>query len=193
MIPFDFQLRTRIVFGPNSIDSLGELTRDELPRQIGHSETLFGYELIGPTSGNLPDQLRGDQLSADLASVTQGDSRRGGSPENGEDLSATRVGGSSGKVGEPKRVLIVSDPGVCAAGHVQRGSTRWNEPVCGPSYSPKPVRIRPRVRWSWGRRVGSKVSSRCARRTGRGKCPRLCQGDQLHLHERRTHEGLLGQ
>ena len=34
MIPFDFQLRTRIVFGPDTVDALGELARDLDARRV---------------------------------------------------------------------------------------------------------------------------------------------------------------
>ena len=81
MIPFDFQLRTRIVFGPNEIESLGELARsvgqsDETPRRSPFGEM---------------------------------ESFRESSP-----LDSTRKGGH-------RRALVISDPGVCAAGHTSRG------------------------------------------------------------------------
>lgn len=35
MTPFDFQLRTRIVFGPDTIDKLGELASELGARRAG--------------------------------------------------------------------------------------------------------------------------------------------------------------
>jgi alcohol dehydrogenase len=129
MIPFDFQLRTRIVFGPNSIDSLGELIRDELPRQIGHSEVLFGHELFSSDSEIDIDRPAGHSdavpLAADAASVRQGaaigrTARGAGEARENRAVLAAETRSGSTPNGAPQRVLMVSDPGVCAAGHVQR-------------------------------------------------------------------------
>ena len=64
MIPFDFQLRTRIVFGPDTVDALGELTRD-----LGVRRVLVvsdpGVIAVGHAARGL-DALKGAGLDAHL-------------------------------------------------------------------------------------------------------------------------------